>query len=123
MNIPDNKILKLLSNRLSFHLYFWGFFLIGFLLQSLKERSLVDALIYNASFIILLTIPVYLNFFVLDRLFNQKKYYLYSLSLIIIISISAMIMDNVFILLHQGIEFLLVCSPPARFSAALLGPS
>ncbi len=101
MNVPDRKVYRLLSSRPAYHLYFWGFFFIGFLLQSLKERSFVDSITYTSSIIALLIIPVYLNFFVLDRLFHQKKYYLYSLSLCVIILISAIIMDNAFILLFQ----------------------
>ena len=101
MIVPDRKVYGLLNSRSAYHLYFWGFFFFGFLLQSLKERSFVDSITYTASIIVLLIIPVYLNFFVLDRLFNQKKYYLYSLSLCVIILISAIIMDNAFILLFQ----------------------
>jgi len=85
-NTPKRKgkIFQLLNSRIAYNIYYVVFIFIFFILARGSKGSLgfqVEAL----TFFLLLTIPVNIHFFLLDRLFNREKKILYFISVIFMI--------------------------------------
>ena len=93
--IHKNSLAKIINNRVVQHFCFWGFFFLVFLYISFFQKTFILALLYNLCVIIFLSIPVYLNFYLLHNLFNNKRYYLYSFCLLVVILFSG-ILQNIF---------------------------
>jgi uncharacterized membrane protein YcjF (UPF0283 family) len=77
----NKPVLQLLNKRIAFHCYFWavvfpGIFILVIKLGKTAGYSLQVASLYS----VLLAIPVYLHFFVLETFFNRKKYTVYILT-------------------------------------------
>jgi LytS/YehU family sensor histidine kinase len=67
----------------------------------LKQRSLSFLMIYSLCQISLCAIPVYINFYAIDKLFYHRKYFLYSVCLVGTIIISAIFIDFFFMLVFN----------------------
>jgi hypothetical protein len=101
MDKVKGKFPILLAGRPVLHIYFWGFFFTVLFLQSIKERSLPNAVLYDSCFIALLAIPVYVNLYGLNRLIHRKKYLLYAFCVTGLILTSALLTDRFFIILFN----------------------
>ena len=84
---------KILNNRIVHHLCFWGFFYLAAVIITTEHKSFDYALKYNFFSLIVLIIPVYCHFYILEKYFNTKKYYSYTFYLIIIIAFGVIITD------------------------------
>lgn len=92
---------RLLKNKISYHIYLWGFFYLAYLiavLMVLKQRPLSFSIIYSLCQVSLCAIPVYINFYVIDKLFYHRKYFLYGICLVGTIIISAFFIDSFFMI-------------------------
>ncbi len=91
---------NIFNNKWSYHLIFWGssyFVYLGIVLLILEEKSFGFSVVYSFGQIVLCSIPVYFNFYALYKLFNNKKYYLYIVSLCLIIIISGILIWSFFV--------------------------
>ncbi len=76
-----------LRSRLLYHSIFWGFiFLFVFFASRAASATWNFSFTLALSLVIFMPIPVYLHFFFLERFFNQKRYFFYSVSVVGIIT-------------------------------------
>jgi len=81
------KIIKILQTRIAYHFYFWVCIFCFMSLNHLEmEVSVFDLIKRTVIFLGLIIIPVYIHFFVFEKYCFRKRYVLYILFLIIIIS-------------------------------------
>lgn len=92
-------MLDLLKKNIVLHLILWGFFYLAYLvsvLLFLREASFSYSVLYSLFQVSLCAIPVYINFYAINKLFYYKKYFLYGLCLVGTIGISSVIIDHFF---------------------------
>jgi sensor histidine kinase YesM len=97
-------MLRLLKNKIAYHLYLWGLFYLAYLvavLMVLKQKPLSFSMIYSLCQISLCAIPVYINFYAINKLFNNRKYFFYGVCLIGTIVISSIFIDYFFELIFN----------------------
>lgn len=83
----ENVIRKALKSEVSYHIFFWLFL---FFIMAVGGPFTITKLQNNLIFLLKISIPVYLHFYILDRFFNRKKFVLYIMFLILlIVAISA----------------------------------
>ena len=92
-SISKKGIPKILHNRIVHHMCFWGFFYLTAVFITTGHKSFDYALKHNFFSLIVLIIPVYCHFYILEKYFNTKKYYSYTFYLIIIIAFGGIITD------------------------------
>ncbi len=78
------KIFQLLNSRIAYNIYYVVFIFIFFILAR-GSKGPLGLQVEAFTFFLLLTIPVNIHFFLLDRLFNRKKIILYFISVIFMI--------------------------------------
>ena len=91
---------QIINISLPYHLLFWGFAYLAYLsivLIILKDKSFGFSVMYSFWHIVLCSIPVYINFYALNKLFNNGKYFLYILCLCLIIIISGVLIRSFFV--------------------------
>ena len=83
----DNIFKKAIKSEISHHVFFW-FFL--FFIMTIGTPFTLSKLKDHLIFLVKLSIPVYIHFYIFDKYFNKKKFIIYILLLILlIISFSA----------------------------------
>ena len=96
------KLIQILKSRFANHIYFWiVFFLLMFLASGVKEKSITVRIVHSLEYIAFLIVPVYIHFFILDRLFYKKKYVPYILSLVSVLIGWGYVLDKFFYLRHM----------------------
>lgn len=90
---------KLFSNT-AFHIYLWIVLIVMFNFRSYK---LWVNILHDSIMLITIALPVYLNFYLLNILFNNKKYLLYLFSLISLVLIWGLLL-HFFILFVINID-------------------
>ncbi len=96
------KLVRILTSRFANHMYFWiVFFLLLFLSSGVKEESITVRIVSSLEYIAFLIWPVYIHFFILDRLFYKKKYALYALFVITILFGWGYLLDRFFYQRHM----------------------
>jgi sensor histidine kinase YesM len=96
----NKRLRTLLSSRIALHLYFWGFFYLAYLavvLMVFEQKSTGFSIIYSFFQIVLCTIPVYINFYALNKFLSKKQYFLYPLCLMALILVWAVLMWYFFV--------------------------
>lgn len=87
-----NKIIKILTIRIAYHIYFWAFI---FFVLSLEPRgeeiSYLNVMIYNLRIVGLALIPVYTHFYIFEKFVSRKRYGIYAVLSITIIIIFGII--------------------------------
>jgi two-component system, LytTR family, sensor kinase len=88
--ININRLHKIVQFRRFQHFIFWFSILISiFSITYFGGYGLALSLLFSTSIAILIPIPVYINFYLLDKYLFKKKYWQYILILITIITLSA----------------------------------
>jgi LytS/YehU family sensor histidine kinase len=72
-----------------------------FLASGVKEKSITVRIVHSLEYIAFLIVPVYIHFFILDRLFYKKRYVPYILSLVSILIGWGYVLDKFFYLRHM----------------------
>jgi len=79
----NNKIRKILTSRIAYHLYFWAFFLCLFFIVPGKEGMSFSVRATNALRMLgPALLPVYFNFFLFEKYFDRRRYLIYAVILI-----------------------------------------
>lgn len=94
--ILTNRFKKILLNRVFHHLIFWMVIFSGFFIFNRPDKFKVISDFNLLIFCLLLPVPVYLNFFLIEKYLNKKKYYLYVLLMLMVIFISAIFVRSLF---------------------------
>jgi len=95
-----NKIFQILNSKILYHLYFWGIAYLAYLaivLLILEDKSFGFSIMYSFWQVALCSIPVYINFYIVDKLLPNKKYILYGIFLIGIIFLSSFLLWSFFV--------------------------
>lgn len=97
-------MLNLLQKNIVIHFILWGFFYLAYLvavLMFLKEETFSYSVVYSLFQVLLCAIPVYINFYLINKLFYVRKYFLYGLCLVGTIVISSIFINYFFFLLFD----------------------
>jgi len=86
-----NSFRKILFHRIAFHIYLWGLIFIFIFLLIFKGAGdpFQFSVFFALSIVIFVSVPVYINFFLLEEFFINKKYFAYASRLLLTISIFA----------------------------------
>ena len=87
---PDNnKVVKVFTSRIAFHIYFWAamfcFFALALSTKSGPPPSFSARIQNGLSAIMMAIIPVYLHFYIFERFLYRKKYIAYAALLLILL--------------------------------------
>jgi two-component system LytT family sensor kinase len=103
-----------LTHRIAIHSYLWLLLILSILIPVNIFNSFAYAIRIAAAVVLPLLPPVYLNFFLLDRYFNRKKYFSYSIwftALAVFSGVLAQYMVNLIVPLKEGDNFVACFNP------------
>jgi two-component system LytT family sensor kinase len=85
-NLDTSRILRVFNARLAYHIYFWTFLFIGWILFNRTDKNpLLFTVLYSMSITVMALFPVYLHFFIFKQYFSKKRYCVYTILLLTII--------------------------------------
>ena len=86
LGFDKNKLLKISTSRIAYHVYFWTFFFCSwYLLVRTAENTALFTMGYTLSIVGMAMFPVYIHFYFFERYFSRKRYTIYIALLITII--------------------------------------